>query len=212
VLIQGIALISNSKTNDLTEIILNIIKERKPRSVKQLTTMLGETLKCSESETLKLVLKLQDQGLISLEDQGLASRSDLPFAMGKVSWYLLTIMLSAITATLVFMVPENSYPWIYFRNTFGLIFVLFLPGYAFTKALFPAYLPGQISSNALERIVRLALSIGLSIALVSIVGLLLYYSPWSLSLPAIVISLFVFVVIFATVGFVRSTSNNENVV
>jgi len=61
-----------------------------------------------------------------------------------------------------FSVPEK-----FFRH----IFVLFLPGYAVTKALFTKNILGKATSKELETIARVALSVGLSIALVSIVGL-----------------------------------------
>jgi uncharacterized membrane protein len=195
-------LTSNLKANDLTETILEVINEKKPQSVKQLTIMLKETLNLPEREILEAILKLQAQGIIKLEDQGLESRSLAANATGEALWYLLTIAAGAITATLVFTIPENLYPWIYVRNFFGVIFVLFLPGYAFVKTLFPANLPGK-PPETLETIERIALSIGLSIALVSIIGLLLYFSPLGLSLPAIVISLFLFTSIFATVAVSR---------
>ncbi|MGA3059133.1 MAG: DUF1616 domain-containing protein [Candidatus Bathyarchaeia archaeon] len=202
-------MIGNSKFKDLTETILGVIREKKPQSVKQLTTMLKETLNLPEREILDAILKLQAQGIIKLEDQGLKSRSFAPFATGELLWYWLTIAAGALTTILVFTVPENLYPMIYVRNFFGLVFVLFLPGFAFVKALYPANLPGKISSESIETIERIALSVGLSIALVSIVGLLLYYSPWDLSLPATVISLFVFTSICATAGMFRSTKKTS---
>jgi len=204
---KAILLNSNSKANDLTETILKVINEKKPQSVKQLTAMLKESLDIEEKVILESVLKLQAEGVIKLENQTLQSRSLATYLKASEAiWYWVTIAAGAITAALVFTISENLYPWIYVRNFFGVIFVLFLPGYAFIKAFFPANLPGKISSESLETIERIALSVGMSIALVSIVGLLLYYSPWGLSLPATVVSLFVFTSIFATAGIVRSTN------
>ena len=195
---------SNSKANDLTETILKVINEKKPQSVKQLTTILKKSLDLEEKEIIKSVLKLQAEGIIKLENQALQSQSLATYLKTREAiWYWVTIAAGAITAALVFTISENLYPWIYVRNFFGVIFVLFLPGYAFIKAFFPANLPGKISSESLETIERIALSVGMSIALVSIVGLLLYYSPFGLDLTAIVLSLLAFTLVFATVAVAR---------
>ncbi len=201
---------NNPKDIYLSKAILNVVNEKKPQSIKQLVKILQETFNTPESEILKIVLELQAQGSISLEDQNINSQNLVSFVTGGGLWYFLTIAIGAITATLVFTVPENFYPWIYGRNFLGLIFVLFLPGYAFVKAIFPIALPslGKTASKEIVIIERLVLSVGSSIALISIVGLLLYYSPWGLSLPSIVISLFTFTAIFATAGMIR-VANNE---
>ena len=57
---------------------------------------------------------------------------------------------------------------VYARYLLGSLFVLFLPGYTFIKALFPA--------KQLDSIERTALSIGMSLALVPMIGLLLNYT------------------------------------
>lgn len=201
---------SKIKANNLSDIILEAIKEKKPQSIKQLILILKETLNLQEKEILDIILKMQTQGTIKIEDNSLEPRSFVAWPTGKDLWYRLTIAAGAIATTLVFTIPENLYPWIYVRNFFGILFVFFLPGYAFVKALFPANLPGQILSRSLETIERMALSVGLSIALVSIVGLLLYYSTLYQSLPVIVASLFVITSIFATIGKIRYNNMTRN--
>ncbi len=71
------------------------------------------------------------------------------------------------------------------RIIFGLPLILFLPGYILIAALFPA-------EGDLDWIDRIALSIGLSIAIVSFIGLGLNYTPWGIRLNPIIISLFLF--------------------
>ena len=201
---KAILLNSNSKANDLTETILKVINEKKPQSVKQLTAMLKESLDIEEKVILESVLKLQAEGIIKLENQALQSQSLATYLKTREAiWYWVTIAAGAITAALVFTISENVYPWVYVRNVFGVIFVLFLPGYAFIKALFPVNMPAKTSTGNLETIEQIALSIGMSIAVVSIVGLLLYYSPFGLDLTAIVLSLLAFTLVFATVAVAR---------
>jgi len=78
------------------------------------------------------------------------------------------IILAIATTTLVFTIPENAYSIVYARYVLGYVFVLLLPGYALTKALFP--------TKEFDNIERTALSIGMSLALVIITGLLLNYA------------------------------------
>ena len=204
---KAVLLSSNSKANDLTESILKVINEKRPQSVKQLTTMLKESLNLEEKVILESVLKLQAEGIIKLENQTIQSRSLATYLKtGEALWYWVTISAAAITAALVFTISENVYPWAYARNLFGVTFVLFLPGYASVKALFPVNAPLKVSTKDLEAIERIGLSIGMSIALVSIVGLLLYYSPFGLDLTAIVMSLLALTLIVATAAVLRSTN------
>lgn len=60
--------------------------------------------------------------------------------------------------------------------------VLFLPGYSLVEALYP----GEGELSPLE---RLALSIGLSLALVPLTGLILNYTPWGIRLNSTVTAL-----------------------
>jgi uncharacterized membrane protein len=118
-------------------------------------------------------------------------------------WYWVTIGVGATTSVLVFTVPESFYPWIYIRNILGVVFVLFLPGFSFVKAFFQSRFSQNTPDGSLEGIMKVGLSIGMSIALISIVGLLLYYSPWGLDLGATVLSLFALTWILATVALIR---------
>lgn len=71
------------------------------------------------------------------------------------------------------------------RVVFGLPMVLFIPGYALIAALFP-------EKDDLDGIERVALSFGLSIAVVPLIGLALNYTPWGIRLDPIVTSLSLF--------------------
>jgi len=196
-----------NSNSDLTETIINVVKEKKPQSVEQLTTMLKETLDLEEKVILDSVLKLEAEGIIKLENQTPQSSSLATYLKtGRAIWFWTTIAAGAITVALVFTISENVYPWFYVRNVFGVIFVFFLPGYAFTKAIFPIDMPIKASTKDLETIERIALSFGTSIALVSLVGLLLFYSPLGLNLTSIVLSLLAFTLAAATAAVARESS------
>ena len=177
--------------------------------MKQLTVILQELVELPDEEILKAVLQLQAEGLIKLEDQPIEAGYYASITSESTLWYKFTIAMGAIAVIMAFVIPENYYPWAYARNFFGVIFVMFLPGYTFVKALFPSYLNSKRFLMDLETIQRIALSVGLSIALVSIIGLLLYYSPLGLSLWTIVVALFAITCSFAIVGIVRTSNKTK---
>ncbi len=96
---------------------------------------------------------------------------DLYTAFGTGIWFrdLTGILLWLGIAVLTIYVPYlNESP---LRIIFALPVVLFIPGYALIAALFP---PGKEEIDTLERV---ALSFGLSIAVVPLIGLALNYTP-----------------------------------
>lgn len=100
--------------------------------------------------------------------------SDLKLALG----------FTVITLAFIFVPYANE---TIIRSALGLALVLFLPGYAFIAALFP----GEADIGNFERV---AVSFGLSIALVPLIGFALNYTPWGIRLVPITICLAVFTV------------------
>lgn len=91
------------------------------------------------------------------------------------------IGISIITLLITSLDP-SSFPLVALRWIFGTIFLLFIPGFALTETLFP-------KGTELDNNQRFAMSIGLSLALVPLVGLALNYSPWGIRLSPIIVSL-----------------------
>jgi uncharacterized membrane protein len=77
------------------------------------------------------------------------------------------------------------------------------------KALFPTQVPIKTSSDNLDFVERVALSAGMSLALVPIVGLLLNYTPWGIRLTPIVTSLLAMTIAFAIIAIFREHRNRE---
>ena len=107
-------------------------------------------------------------------------------------WDLLTITgLSLLLDLLILLTPGSM-----LRKALGLAFILFFPGYVFITALFP-------ERKELDNLERLALSFGLSIAIVPLIGLALNYTPWGIRLTPILTSLTIFNLIFAVAAIYR---------
>jgi uncharacterized membrane protein len=91
--------------------------------------------------------------------------------------------------------PALAWPLNLARLALGLVYVLYVPGYCLSTALFPRH-------DDLDSIERAGLSLGLSIAWIPVVALVLNWLPWGLSLEAILIGQLVSIVALAaaTVG------------
>lgn len=109
---------------------------------------------------------------------------------------LLAAVILALAVLLFTMTPLSALP---VRIPLGLLMVLFVPGYALIAALFP-------KKADLEGIERVALSFGLSIAVVPLIGLGLNYTPWGIRLTPVVISLALFTIIMAASAYWRRMS------
>ena len=82
------------------------------------------------------------------------------------------------------------------RIILGLPFILFFPGYTLIAALFP-------KKSDLDAMERVALSFGLSIAVVPLIGLVLNYTPWGIRLYPILLSLAFFIVAMSAIAWYR---------
>jgi len=85
------------------------------------------------------------------------------------------------------------------RIILGLPFILFIPGYILIFALFPT----KKTDQGIDIIERVALSFGLSIAVVPLIGLGLNYTEWGIRLEPILISIFIFIIGIGAVAIYR---------
>jgi uncharacterized membrane protein len=82
------------------------------------------------------------------------------------------------------------------RAVLGISFLLFFPGYMVMSALFPG-------KNGIGEIERFALSIGLSLAVIPLLGFALNYTTWGVRLYPIIISLFIITLLLSIVSHYR---------
>jgi len=189
----------NQKNKDrLEQILIKLVKEKKPANVQQLVDLTRlETTFISEQKIMQHILRLQNQGKLKLKEPSI--RPPLKFSTylktREATWYWIIIILATAAALTVFIFQENTPPLIYIRYMLGAIFVVFLPGYSLIKALFP--------EKELDNIERAALSIGISLAIVPITGLILNYTPWGIRTVPITLSLLALTTILATAAIMR---------
>jgi uncharacterized membrane protein len=151
----------------------------------------------TRAETVDLVWRLADQEEVSLEDVPPSTKSLAEYLRlwERNLWLYGSLLVSFATIVAIYAVPSEL-PFVALRWVVGSVFVLFIPGYVTVEALFP-------KGRELDSIERFALSVGLSLALVPLVGLLLNYTPWGIRLTPIVISLTILTVGLAAIALVR---------
>ena len=100
-------------------------------------------------------------------------------------------LLSILLILIITFFPSNV-----LRIILGLPFIFFSPGYITVAFLFP-------KKNSLSIIERIALSIGLSIVIVTLIGFGLSYSPWGIDLYPVLVSITIFTIVASALVWYR---------
>ncbi|WP_410508141.1 DUF1616 domain-containing protein [Methanosarcina hadiensis] len=109
----------------------------------------------------------------------------------------LLIVAGLVILTDIFvLVPALSESFL--RTIFGLLLVLFLPGYALTAVLLPA-------KKDLEGIERALFSLGLSIAISPLMGFGMNFTSWGIREIPVLTGLSVFTLVMCVMGYYRRT-------
>jgi uncharacterized membrane protein len=116
---------------------------------------------------------------------------------GKVAWQDSRLALLG-AGVLVLLIALSQWLWFLqpLRLALGLAYVLFVPGYCLTAALFPR-------ADDIDGIERVGLSLGLSVAWVSVLALILDWLPWGLRLWPIVLGELLSILLFMAVALWR---------
>ncbi|MEM0261523.1 MAG: DUF1616 domain-containing protein [Nitrososphaerota archaeon] len=135
------------------------------------------------------------EGELSLEDPN--PPRTLPEYILRPDYSLWMYTVLSITIITIVLIHLTNYieALLPLRYVLGSITVLFLPGYTLLQAL---YRPGELTP--LE---ELALSIGLSLAVVPLIGLVLNYTPWGIRLTPIITSLCIYTMVLILIATIR---------
>jgi uncharacterized membrane protein len=113
-------------------------------------------------------------------------------------WFWTIIVLVSLTLIIIYItsiLPQL----IALRYFLGTLYVLYLPGYVLVEALYP-------EEGDLKPLERLALSIGLSLAIVPLIGLILNYTPWGIRLGPVIVSLAIYTFGISIIALIRKYS------
>lgn len=181
--------------DDLAQKVLNYVRSRKSVTLRDAIEEISASFGARPEEVARRVYELSSAGMVSVRDPD-PPKSILGFLRESAysTWYWAINVLVAATVLLVVASPEA--PLIYLRYALGSLFVLYLPGAALIELLYP-------KKSDLSQLERVALSLGLSLALVPLVGLVLNYTPWGIRLDPILALLSILTVGLATGAAVR---------
>lgn len=176
--------------------VMDIIRTHRCTNVKDVVNKLQAMDKSLTFEEVRDVInELKHEDKIKLSEP----KVEGPFSnylanISRSLTFWLTVIVSMLTLATIYLMPQIP-PLSTVRIISGTIFMLFIPGYALTRLLFP--------TRDTDTIELVALSIGLSFAVTPLIGLILNYSPWGIRLDPVVISLSIVSIALAFVGAYR---------
>ncbi len=177
----------------LSKAVIDAVEENS--TVEDLVQRISEEHGVRKERVIKILYTLQQSELINLEDPHPPS-SIIGYAWSSYSlWFWTLLILVASTTAFIYVFPQIS-PYIYLRYLLGSIFILYIPGYTLIEILYPT----KKETTKLENII---LSIGLSVALLLLVGLIINYTPWGLRLNPIFTILTLLTMLLALIALAR---------
>jgi hypothetical protein len=188
-----------SKAKNLHDQALDYLRKNGTTTVPTLLDALrAKNSAVTDTEVADLVWRLAERGQVDVEDVPPQVRSLKEYLVlwERNVWFYVSVAMSLMTVLVIYIVPSQL-PLVVLRWILGSVFVLFIPGYVAVEALFP-------KGRELNGIERFALSVGLSLILVMLIGLVLNYTPLGIRLNPIMISLTVFTIGLSLAALVRN--------
>jgi hypothetical protein len=179
---------------DLGKTVLETAKSIGQPTISELVDQLVKQKGLKPKDATKAVYIEYKKGNLDLSQATPPSNIASYFVNLENAWFWAITAMVAITILVVFTVTSSNL--LYLRYVLGGVFVLFLPGFLLLLALYPR-------SGELDTLERVALSIGLSLAIVPLIGLVLNYTPWGIRLEPIMISMALFAEVMAVAVVVR---------
>jgi hypothetical protein len=146
-------------------------------------------------KAMRSIYKLAKIGRVRLVDPSPPEGFLNYFASQYSLWFWVLSAFLGASVSSIYLMPQ-VYPLVYVRYLCGALLVLYVPGFTLIEALYP-------KADELERLERFGLSVGLSIALVPLVGLVLNYTPWGIRLDPSLMSLILLVLVLGFIGVYR---------
>ena len=178
---------------DLHGLIRAAVSRGRCMTVNQLVEVVSREAGLPRSWVAYEVYLMWKRGELNIEHEPLENAVMFLASVDGV-WYWVTLAITLVSLAVVMLVKGG--PLMPIRYLLGAVSVLFMPGYSIVEALYPR-------GDELAPLERLALSIGLSLAVVPLVGLILNYTPWGIRLIPIVISNTALTIALLTVAALR---------
>jgi Predicted membrane protein len=178
---------------DLHGLIRAAVSRGRCTTVNQLVEVVSREAGLPRSWVAYEVYLMWKRGELNIEHEPLENAVMFLASVDGV-WYWVTLAITLVSLAVVMLVKGG--PLMPIRYLLGAVSVLFMPGYSIVEALYPR-------GDELAPLERLALSIGLSLAVVPLVGLILNYTPWGIRLVPVVVSNTALTIALLTVAALR---------
>jgi len=194
----------NRKYNldSIKTLILSALEENKFSKVKELTDMLREKYFIPADVAIKAIESLEAENKISLGAEcektlvffgSFKDKFNTCYGFKKANidfWVPLLLCVGGLLSAL--FIPEYVFPVNILRWILGGLLVLGLPGYSVTFVIFP--------EKKLSDVELIAFSLGLSLVISPLIGLILNFTPWGITLSTITLCLSSFTLIALIIG------------
>jgi hypothetical protein len=191
----------------LRKIVGDTIKSSHPKTVRELAQIVSTSSTFAEEDLVYIIKDMVKDGSITIEEPIYEIESSWDYLLTPTlsAWLWAVLGATALALVVIFFIPD-IFPLVIIRWLPSSMLVLFLPGYVFLQLLFSR-------KAEIDTIERFALSVGLSLALVPLIGLLLNYTPFGIRLIPIVASLSIFTLVFAaaaaTKGYLKAKQRSR---
>ena len=164
---------------DIQTLILERSTGTKAITLSRLVTEISDELDCNPDRVIAEIIGLQAAGKIRLSEQ-VAYGNLVEYLASPLSlWFWEPVLATLLSLALLF---ASSGLALYFRFILGGALVLFLPGYSLVNLIYS-------KKEQLDYLSRITFSFVLSLAIAMLVGLMLSYSPFGITLVAVAVSL-----------------------
>lgn len=142
---------------------------------------MAEESRVTPEEAAAQIWERAERGEIKLVDPNPPKSFPSYLVSFNSTWYWLVFVVLVTMFASIYLLPQVP-PFTWLRVLMGFLVSLYLPGYALIEVLYP-------QRSELEELERLALSVGLSLALTPLTGFVLNYTPWGIRLDPITVAI-----------------------
>lgn len=196
----------NERRQKIKQLVVAAIEVEGSNRVKDIAIHLHNSDKTITMDEIILAIReLEKTDSIVLFDYGHARSSPISNQLLNILQNMslkLLITVMALTLATVYLLPEGI-PWNIIRILAGSVFVLFLPGYFLLQFLFP--------SKVIDRTERLVISVSISLAIVPLIGFLLNFTVWGVTLNSVIISMSIFTIALALASIYKKDFGMEKI-
>jgi len=190
--------ITDVEREEIKELLIQSLETTKPKTIRELVSDL-EAQKKSRENILPIIREMEQNDVIILQEPLIEITPpptrfrDYFFKRNYYSYEHWLILSSVFLTLTLVLVDVRTGIFFYIRYAIIVFYLLILPGWSFTAAIFPEL------NDRLRFLERVATAIGLSIVVLVMVGLFINFT-FRFSPVSIVITLAIFIVLCQTIA------------